>query len=168
MILPEPPIAALVEAPGSADDRSTATFESLLEPLLDSVYRTALRLTRNAADAKDLVQEAALLACRGFKTFEMGSNFKAWFFRILTNAFYSKYRKTKRQGTEVLNDPVNGLRTGKSLKQLLQDETAEQNRVTTFKGPTQRPYFRVVLRCIPPQRQPKPWVESRLVAGLST
>lgn len=83
-------------SPGSA-----AQFEALLEPVLDAAYGTALRFTRNRADAEDLVQEAALLACRGFRTFEQGSNFRAWFFRILTNAFYSKYRKRKRQGTDV-------------------------------------------------------------------
>ena len=78
-----------------------ATFEALLEPILDGAFGTALRFTRNRSDAEDLVQEAALLACRGFKSFEQGSNFKAWFFRVLTNCFYSKYRKRKRQGTEI-------------------------------------------------------------------
>lgn len=87
-------------APGTGA-AGVASFESLLEPLLDAAFGTALRFTRNRADAEDLVQEAALLACRGFKTFEQGSNFRAWFFRILTNCFYSKYRKRKRQGTEV-------------------------------------------------------------------
>ena len=80
---------------------SAASFEALLTPLLESAYGTALRLTRNSADAEDLVQDAAYLACRGFKSFEAGTNFKAWFLRILTNAFYSKYRKQKRAGTEV-------------------------------------------------------------------
>jgi RNA polymerase sigma-70 factor (ECF subfamily) len=77
------------------------SFEALLTPLLEAAYGTALRLTRNAADAEDLVQDAAYLACRGFKSFEAGTNFKAWFFRILTNAFYSKYRRQKRAGTQV-------------------------------------------------------------------
>ena len=78
-----------------------AAFEALLEPILDGAFGTALRFTRNRSDAEDLVQEAALLACRGFKSFEQGSNFKAWFFRVLTNCFYSTYRKRKRQGTEI-------------------------------------------------------------------
>ena len=95
---PEP----AAEAPaGLAGSDSNVTFEALLEPVLDGAFGTALRFTRNRADAEDLVQEAALLACRGFGTFERGSNFKAWFFRILTNCFYSKYRKRKRQGTEI-------------------------------------------------------------------
>ncbi len=92
-----PPVIAGPEGePGG-----TASFEELLEPVLDAAFGTALRFTRNRADAEDLVQEAALLACRGFGSFEPGSNFRAWFFRILTNCFYSKYRKRKRQGTEI-------------------------------------------------------------------
>lgn len=76
-------------------------FEALLAPVLDAAYGTALHLTRDRAAAEDLVQDAALLALRGFKTFEPGTNFKAWFSRILVNAFYSKYRKQKRQGVAV-------------------------------------------------------------------
>jgi RNA polymerase sigma-70 factor (ECF subfamily) len=77
------------------------TFESLLGPVLDGAFAVALRYTRNRTDAEDLVQEAALLACRGFQSFTPGSNFRAWFLRILTNCFYSNYRKGKRQGVEV-------------------------------------------------------------------
>ena len=78
-----------------------ATLNELLPPLLESAYRVALRLTGNVADAEDLVQEAAFLAAKGFKTFRTGTNFKAWFFRVMTNAFYSKYRRQKRQGEQV-------------------------------------------------------------------
>jgi RNA polymerase sigma-70 factor (ECF subfamily) len=92
-------VEAVPASPGSPD--SAAGFEALLEPLLDAAYGTALRFTGNSSDAEDLVQEAALLACRGFTSFEAGTNFRAWFFRILTNAFYSTYRKRKRQGTEI-------------------------------------------------------------------
>ncbi|HXG43742.1 MAG TPA: sigma-70 family RNA polymerase sigma factor [Gemmatimonadales bacterium] len=87
--------------PTAASSPATSDFEQLLMPLLDSAYGTALHLTRNRADAEDLVQEACLLAFRGFKSFEPGSNFRAWFFRILTNAFFSKYRKRKREGETV-------------------------------------------------------------------
>ncbi len=76
-------------------------FEALLMPLLGSAYSTALRLTRNPADAEDVVQEAALLASRGFHSFQTGTNFKAWFFRILTNAYFSKYRQQRRRGHSV-------------------------------------------------------------------
>ena len=82
-------------------DPPTVPLDELLPPLLDSAYRVALRLTSNPADAEDLVQEAAFLAAKGFKTFRPGTNFKAWYFRIMTNAFYSKYRRTRREGDQV-------------------------------------------------------------------
>lgn len=75
---------------------STDNFETLLEGVLDAAYRTAYHLTRNRDDAEELVQEAALLAFRGFKRFEPGSNFKAWFLTILRNRFISEYRQRKR------------------------------------------------------------------------
>lgn len=84
-----------------ATEPQGSQFEALLLPLLDRAYATALRLTRESADAEDLVQEAVLLAWRGYSSFEPGSNFKAWFLRILTNCFYSRYRKRKREGTQL-------------------------------------------------------------------
>ena len=71
------------------------SFRQLLMPLLDPAYGWALHATRNRADAEDLVQEAVLNALRAFDTFRPGTNFKAWFFRIMTNLFYSAYRKRK-------------------------------------------------------------------------
>ncbi len=82
----------------TAKAESTAEdFEALLTPLLDAAYGTALHMTRNRDDAEDLVQEAALQAFRAFDTFQPGTNFKAWFFRILTNLFINKYRQKLRQ-----------------------------------------------------------------------
>src|SRR5262245_12018879 len=72
-------------------------FESSLTPILSAVYATALHMTRNRADAEDLVQEAALQAFRAFNSFQEGTNFKAWFFRILTNLFINTYRKRRRE-----------------------------------------------------------------------
>jgi RNA polymerase sigma-70 factor (ECF subfamily) len=76
-------------------------FEALLAGVLDQAYGTAMRLTGNAADAEDLVQDAALLAHRGFGSFTEGSNFRAWFYRILLNRFYSNYRRQRRAGVAV-------------------------------------------------------------------
>jgi len=76
-------------------------FEALLREVLESGYRTALRLTGNPSDAEDLLQDASLLALKGFASFRVGSNFKAWFFRILFNRFYSVYRRGRRRGTAV-------------------------------------------------------------------
>jgi RNA polymerase sigma-70 factor (ECF subfamily) len=64
-----------------------ATFEALAMPLLASLYNVAMWLTRNPADADDLVQETFVKALRGFGGFEPGTNFKAWVFRILRNTY---------------------------------------------------------------------------------
>lgn len=87
--------------PADAGPQGAETLDQLLPPLLESAYRVALRLTGNVADAEDLVQEGAFLAAKGFHTFRPGTNFKAWFFRVMTNAFYSKYRRKKRRGEQV-------------------------------------------------------------------
>src|SRR5438309_10000172 len=72
------------------DDRpAAATFEALAVPLLPSLYNVARWLTRDATEAEDLVQETFLKALRGFATFEQGSNFKAWIFRIMRNTYLS-------------------------------------------------------------------------------
>ena len=72
-------------------------FESLLSPVLGPAFGAALQMTRCRDDAEDLVQEAALQAYRAFDTFEPGTNFKAWFFRVMTNLFYQSYRKRRRE-----------------------------------------------------------------------
>jgi RNA polymerase sigma-70 factor (ECF subfamily) len=61
------------------------------------LYAAALRMTRNAADAEDLVQETFLKAYRSFHTFEDGSNLRAWLYRILTNTFINSYRAKQRR-----------------------------------------------------------------------
>jgi RNA polymerase sigma-70 factor (ECF subfamily) len=72
-------------------------------------YGTAVRLTRNRTEAEDLVQDAALLAYRAFGSFQQGTNFKAWFFRILTNAFYSRHRKEKHEKANLSTEDVPAL-----------------------------------------------------------
>lgn len=64
---------------------------------IDSLYRTALRMTRNPPDAEDLVQEAYLRAFRSLHQFRQGTNLRAWIFRIMTNAFINEYRKRSRR-----------------------------------------------------------------------
>jgi RNA polymerase sigma-70 factor, ECF subfamily len=72
-------------------------FDRDVLPLLPSLYGAALRLTRNPADAEDLVQETVLRAFRGFAGFQEGTNLKAWLYRILTNGFINTYRKRQRE-----------------------------------------------------------------------
>lgn len=92
----------LTRAMTESQTRTTASFEALLTPLLPAAYGTALHMCRNASDAEDIVQEAAYNACRAFHQFQPGTNFKAWFFRILTNCFFYRYRRKKR-GPELVN-----------------------------------------------------------------
>lgn len=66
-----------------------ATFESLSLPLFDQLYNFAHWLTQDRAEAEDLVQETYAKALRGFSSFQQGTNFRAWIFRILRNAFLS-------------------------------------------------------------------------------
>ena len=84
-------------------------FEALLSPILSMAYGTAVRLTRDRTEAEDLVQDAALLAYRAFGSCQPGTNFKAWFFRILTNAFYSRHRKEKHEKANLSSDDVPAL-----------------------------------------------------------
>ncbi|HET6795989.1 MAG TPA: sigma-70 family RNA polymerase sigma factor [Gemmatimonadales bacterium] len=82
-----------------------ATFESLFAAVMSSAYGVAMRFCHNQADAEDLVQEAALLAYRAFDSFDRGSNFKAWFLKIVTNCYFSKRRREKsRPVTSDLDD----------------------------------------------------------------
>jgi len=64
-----------------------ATFENLALPLFDQLYNFAHWLTQDRAEAEDLVQETYAKALRGFATFQPGTNFRAWIFRILRNSF---------------------------------------------------------------------------------
>jgi len=77
-----------------------ATFADDAMHLMDALYSAALRMTRNAADAEDLVQETYLRAYRGYPRFEAGTNLRAWLYRILTNTFINSYRAKQRRPEE--------------------------------------------------------------------
>jgi RNA polymerase sigma-70 factor (ECF subfamily) len=68
---------------------SAATFEELAMPLFDQLYNFARWLTQDTAEAEDLVQETYTKALRGFSSFQAGTNFRAWMYRILRNSFLS-------------------------------------------------------------------------------
>jgi RNA polymerase sigma-70 factor (ECF subfamily) len=67
----------------------------LLRAVIEPAFRTALRMIGNRHDAEDLVQEASLAAYRGFATFQRGTNFKAWFFRIMMNSYLTSRRRAR-------------------------------------------------------------------------
>jgi RNA polymerase sigma-70 factor (ECF subfamily) len=78
-----------------------ADFERDAMQFAPQLYSAAMRMTRNPADAEDLVQETFLKAYRAYHTFEEGTNLKAWLYRILTNTYINKYRKDSRRPSEV-------------------------------------------------------------------
>jgi len=91
---PEVPMAVPID-PALAQEL-LERFERDAIPLLDQIYAGALRMTRNPADAQDLVQETYAKAYRAFSQFHEGTNLKAWLYRILTNTYINIYRKAQR------------------------------------------------------------------------
>ncbi|MEZ6187743.1 MAG: sigma-70 family RNA polymerase sigma factor [Planctomycetota bacterium] len=81
-------------------------FEALVAPHLDALFGYCMRLARNQPDAEDLLQEGLYKAFRGLAGFERGTHFRAWVFRILTNAWISRVRKEQRRPTAVDLDAV--------------------------------------------------------------
>ena len=71
-------------------------FEEQAIPFMDQLYAAAMRMTRNPADAADLVQETFVKAFQAFGQFQQGTNLKAWLYRILTNTYINSYRKNQR------------------------------------------------------------------------
>ena len=98
----------------SPADKARFTRDTL--PLLDSLYASALRMTRNPADAEDLVQETMLRAYRSFDRFEEGTNLKAWMFRIMTNAYINTYRKKQREPKKVSSEEIEDFDLYQELK----------------------------------------------------
>lgn len=81
------------------NDQRSAGFEELAMPLCNSLYNFARWMARDSADAEDLVQETYLKALRSFASFQPGTNFRAWMFRILKNTFLSSRSKLERRMT---------------------------------------------------------------------
>jgi RNA polymerase sigma-70 factor (ECF subfamily) len=86
-----------------------AHFAELAMPFMAPLYAAAMRMTRNPADAEDLVQETYLRAYRGFGGFTEGTNLKAWLYRILTNTFINIYRAKQRRPDETDLEDVEDL-----------------------------------------------------------
>ncbi len=87
-------------------DAQRNEFERDAMPFVDQLYGAALRMTRNPADAEDLVQETMLKAFAAFHQFETGTNLKAWLYRILTNTYINSYRKRQRQPVQAPTDEI--------------------------------------------------------------
>jgi len=95
-------------APSSRDDQPLAGFEELAMPLFDSLYNFARWLAHDSNDAEDLVQETYLKALRSFASFQSGTNFRAWMFRILRNNFLSSCSQLERRMTVAMDSEEDG------------------------------------------------------------
>src|ERR1700686_5000577 len=95
-------------ASSSQDGQPLAGFEKLALPLFNSLYNFARWLVHNSNDAEDLVQETYLKALRSFASFQSGTNFRAWIFRILRNTFLSSRSKLERRMTDAIDSADDG------------------------------------------------------------
>ena len=119
-----------------------ADFADQAMEFAPQLYSTALRMTRNTADAEDLVQETYLKGYRSYHSFTEGTNLRAWLFRIMTNTFINSYRAKQRRPDETelgdfedldlyknlgtLQDAAVGRSAEESLMELLPDDEVKQ------------------------------------------
>lgn len=102
LLPPDEPVDLATES----DAERSARFARDALPFLDQLYSAAMRMTRNPADAEDLVQETFAKAYSSFHQFKPGTNLKAWLYRILTNTFINSYRKKQRQPQQSMSEDV--------------------------------------------------------------
>ncbi|MGH8934577.1 MAG: sigma-70 family RNA polymerase sigma factor [Egibacteraceae bacterium] len=115
-------------------DERRERFVAEAVPYLDQLYSAALRYTRNATDAQDLVQEAFAKAYAAFHQFKPGTNLRAWLYRILTNTYINNYRREQRRPSEVSADVVIGDGTGDfSLYDRIAESTHEPAEVEVLR-----------------------------------
>jgi RNA polymerase sigma-70 factor (ECF subfamily) len=96
----------VVDLERETDEERSLRFERDALPYLDQLYSAAMRMTRNPADAEDLVQETFAKAFSAFHQFKPGTNLKAWLYRILTNTFINSYRKKQREPQQSMSEDV--------------------------------------------------------------
>ena len=96
----------LVDPADETAEQRAARFERDAMQYLDQLYSAAMRMTRNPADAEDLVQDTYAKAFAAFHQFKPGTNLKAWLYRILTNTFINTYRKKQRQPQQSMSEDV--------------------------------------------------------------
>lgn len=101
-----PDEASDIDVRAETPQQRAARFEEGAMPLLDQLYAAALRLTHNAADAEDVVQETYAKAFSAFHQYKPGTNLRAWMYRILTNTFINMYRKQQRRPQESSSEGV--------------------------------------------------------------
>jgi RNA polymerase sigma-70 factor, ECF subfamily len=95
-----------VDPASESETERSIRFERDAMQYLDQLYSAAMRMTRNPADAEDLVQETFAKAFAAFHQFKPGTNLKAWLYRILTNTFINTYRKKQREPQQSMAEDV--------------------------------------------------------------
>jgi RNA polymerase sigma-70 factor, ECF subfamily len=108
-------------------EATKALFEEQALQYMDQLYAAAMRMTRNPADAADLVQETFVKAYQAFGQFTQGTNLKAWLYRIQTNTFINNYRKNQRNPYQGTIDDLEDWQLGgaESVTQSLSTRSAE-------------------------------------------
>ena len=126
-----PPGMVRFGAASSQDNPPLPGFEELAMPLFDSLYNFASWLAHSKSNAEDLVQETYLKALRGFDSFQPGTNFRAWMFRILRNTFLSSCSTLDRRMTVEIDpeDDAPVLPTTSTTPESLLIERSQQNAV---------------------------------------
>ena len=133
-VVPEaavPEAAEPEDSPAKTTERAAATKRALFQeqalPFMDQLYAAAMRMTRNPADASDLVQETFVKAFQAFAQFQQGTNLKAWLYRIQTNTFINNYRKNQRNPYQNTIDDLEDWQLGgaESLTQSTSTRSAE-------------------------------------------
>ena len=109
--------------PEPGPDELRGLFAEQAIPFMDQLYAAAMRMTRNPADAGDLVQETYTKAFGAFAGFEQGTNLKAWLYRILTNTYINTYRKNQRTPYQGVLDELEDWQLG-SAESITQGRSA--------------------------------------------
>ena len=124
-------VAEPVDAKTVSESELRHLFEDQALPFMDQLYGAAMRMTRNPADASDLVQETFVKAFAAFRQFRQGTNLKAWLYRILTNTFINTYRKNQRNPYQGTIDELEDWQLGgaESVTQSISARSAEADAI---------------------------------------
>jgi RNA polymerase sigma-70 factor (ECF subfamily) len=124
---------------------SAATFEELALPLFEQLYNFAHWLAQDAAEAEDLVQETYVKALRGFSGFQLGTNFRAWMFRILRNTFLTS--RTGLKSTAVSDEEIETIASAAPNPETVLIEQADREMVRRGLTELPVPFREILLLC---------------------
>jgi RNA polymerase sigma-70 factor, ECF subfamily len=127
---------------------TAAAFEELAMPLFEQLYNFARWLTRNPAEAEDLVQETYMKALRGFSSFQPGTNFRAWIYRILHNTFLTSRTGLKATATVGLDlDEVSDIPSGRESPEAVLIDQSQRETLQSALEEIPAPYREILLLC---------------------